>query len=177
MIYEIKKYGTQCLRELATPVDIIDEKILEIIDNMVETMHESKGVGLAAPQVGINKRIFVCDRGDGIVRKIINPIITPISDEKIDFEEGCLSVPGIYKKVSRFSKIKIEYINEKNENVVEEVSDFLAIIMQHEYDHLDGILFIDKISPIAKRMIDKKLQFLKKESLKQQKEILTYEKN
>lgn len=169
MIYEIKKYGETVLREIAQEVDKIDDEILEILDNMVETMHSAKGVGLAAPQVGISKRIFVCDRGDGVVRKVINPVITPLTEKLMDYEEGCLSVPGIYKKVQRPEKIKIEYLNEKGESVTEEVEGFLAIIMQHEYDHLNAVLFVDKVSPMAKRMISKKLQLLKKETLKEKK--------
>lgn len=169
MIYEIKKYGEEILREVATEVERIDDEVLEILDNMVETMYSTKGVGLAAPQVGISKRMFVCDQGDGNVRKVINPVITPLTDSKIECEEGCLSVPGIYKKVQRIEKIRIDYTNEKNEKVSEEVEGFLAIIMQHEFDHLDAILFVDKVSPIAKRMISKKLQALKKETLKEKK--------
>lgn len=169
MIYEIKKYGETVLREIAQEVDKIDDEILEILDNMVETMHSAKGVGLAAPQVGISKRIFVCDQGDGVVRKVINPVITPLTEKLMDYEEGCLSVPGIYKKVQRLEKIKIEYLNEKGESVTEEVEGFLAIIMQHEYDHLNAVLFVDKVSPMAKRMISKKLQLLKKETLKEKK--------
>ena len=166
MIYEVKKYGTDVLREVAQEVEIIDDEIREILDNMVETMYETKGVGLAAPQVGVSKRMFVCDKGDGVVRKVINPKITVIGDELAECEEGCLSVPGIYKKVKRPAQIKVEYLNENGEEVKEKLDDFLAIIMQHEYDHLDGVLFIDKVSPIAKRMIAKKLQALKKETLK-----------
>ncbi len=170
MIYEIRKYGDPILREVAQKVEVVDDEILEILDNMVETMYETKGVGLAAPQVGISKRIFVCDQGDGVVRKVINPVITPLTDKLIDCEEGCLSVPGIYKKVERPEKIRVEYMNEKGEEVVEEVEGFLAIVMQHEYDHLNAVLFVDRISPIAKRMISKKLQGLKKETLKEKKD-------
>ena len=157
MIYEIKKYGEAVLREVAQEVENIDNEILEILDNMVETMHEAKGVGLAAPQVGISKRMFVCDQGDGVVRKVINPIITPMTDKLMDFEEGCLSVPGIYKKVQRPEKIKIDYLNEKGEKVSEEVEGFLAIIMQHEFDHLEGKMFIDHLSALRKQMIKGKL--------------------
>ena len=169
MIYEIKKYGETVLREIAQEVDKIDDEILEILDNMVETMHSAKGVGLAAPQVGISKRIFVCDQGDGVVRKVINPVITPLTEKLMDYEEGCTVERCVYKKVQRPEKIKIEYLNEKGESVTEEVEGFLAIIMQHEYDHLNAVLFVDKVSPMAKRMISKKLQLLKKETLKEKK--------
>ena len=168
MIYELKKYGDPILREKSTEVEVIDEKIQEVLDNMVETMYETKGVGLAAPQVGFNKRMFVDDwSGEGeALRKVINPVITPLTEELIDWEEGCLSVPGIYKKVERPKKVRIEYLNEKGENVVEELEGFPAIVVQHEFDHLDAILFVDRVSPMAKRMINKKLQALKKETLK-----------
>ena len=166
MIYEVKKYGSDVLREEAKIVEKIDDEIKEILDNMVETMYETKGVGLAAPQVGISKRMFVCDKGDGVVRKVINPKITPLTHDLVECEEGCLSVPGIYKKVRRPEKIRVEYLNVDGEEVVEELDDFLAIIMQHENDHLDGVLFVDKVSPIAKRMISRKLQAIKKETKK-----------
>lgn len=171
MVYKIKKYGEDVLREVATEVETIDEDILTLLDDMVETMYETKGVGLAAPQVGVSKRIFVCDQGDGVVRKIINPVIIPLTQETIEYEEGCLSVPGIYKKVQRINQIQINYINEKNEKVQEIVEGFLAVIMQHEFDHLNGTLFVDKVSPVAKRMITNKLKNMKKETLKEREEI------
>lgn len=170
MVYKIKKYGEEVLREVATEVEKIDDEILTLLDDMVETMYETKGVGLAAPQVGISKRIFVCDQGDGVVRKVINPVITPLTTDKIEYEEGCLSVPGIYKKVERTNKIKINYINEKNENIEEVAEGFLAVIMQHEFDHLNGTLFVDKISPVAKRIISNKLKNMKKDTLKEKEE-------
>lgn len=166
MVYEVKKYGCDVLREKALEVEEVTEEIKEILDNMVETMYATNGVGLAAPQIGKSLRMFVCDKGDGVIRKVINPKIEITSDELAECEEGCLSVPGIYKKVKRPAGIKIEYINENGENVKEELDDFLAIIMQHENDHLDGILFIDRVSPMAKRMINKKLKALKRETLK-----------
>lgn len=163
MIYEIKKYGTNCLREKAKEVISIDEETLQELDNMVETMLDIKGVGLAAPQVGINKRMFVIDVGDNKIRKVINPEFLELSEEVESNEEGCLSVPGIFKQVKRAGKVKIKYLNEKGEEIIEEATELLARAFQHEYDHLEGILFVDKISPVAKRMINKKLQLMKKE--------------
>lgn len=171
MVYKIKKYGEDVLREVATEVETIDEDILTLLDDMVETMYEAKGVGLAAPQVGVSKRIFVCDQGDGVVRKIINPVIIPLTQETIEYEEGCLSIPGIYKKVQRINQIQINYTNEKNEKVQEIVEGFLAVLMQHEFDHLEGTLFVDKVSPVAKRMISNKLKNMKKETLKEREEM------
>lgn len=168
MIYEIKKYGEPVLKEVAKEVELseINDELRKFLDDMLETMYASDGIGLAAPQIGVSKRIFVCDDGKGVVRKVINPIITPLTEETQEYEEGCLSIPGIYKKVERPKKIRIEYLNENAEKIIEEVEGFLPVVMQHENDHLDGILFVEKISPIAKRMIAKKLQILKKETLK-----------
>ena len=131
MIYELKKYGDPILREKSTEVEVIDEKIQEILDNMVETMYETKGVGLAAPQVGFNKRMFVADwSGEGeALRKVINPVITPLTEEIIDWEEGCLSVPGIYKKVERPKKVRIEYLNEKKKKLLKSLKDYPAIVL------------------------------------------------
>ncbi|MEG0069494.1 MAG: peptide deformylase [Cetobacterium sp.] len=166
MVYEIKIYGNDSLRTVAEPVTEINDEILEILENMVETMHEANGVGLAAPQVGINKRLFVIDVGDGIIRKVINPEILELSDVIESNDEGCLSVPGIYKPVRRSVHVKIKYLNENGKEVIEEADDLLGRAFQHEYDHLEAILFVDKISPVAKRMVSKKLQLLKKESTK-----------
>ena len=163
MLYDIKIYGNECLRTVAEPVTEITPEILEILDNMVETMHEANGVGLAAPQVGISKRMFVIDVGDGIVRKIINPELIELSDTVENIDEGCLSVPGIYKPVKRSVTVKIKYLNEKGEEVIEEGTELLGRAFQREYDHLEAILFVDKISPVAKRMVSKKLKLLKKE--------------
>lgn len=169
MIYEIKTYGEDCLVKESVPVAEITEEIKEILNNMVETMHDANGVGLAAPQVGINQRFFVIDIGDGIVRKIINPEILEFSDEITETDEGCLSVPGIYKKVKRAYKIKVSYLNEKNEKIEEEMTGFLAKAFQHEFDHLSGTLFIEKISPVARRVISQKLKHLKRETEKKNK--------
>lgn len=166
MIYEIKKYGDPVLRKIASEVNNIDDETRKILDDMVETMYATDGVGLAAPQIGKSMRMFVCDDGNGVVRKVINPIITPLTDEIQEYEEGCLSVPGIFKKVERPKKINIKYLNENGEAKEENVDGFLAIVMQHEYDHLNAVLFVDKVSPMAKRMIAKKLQNIKKDSLK-----------
>lgn len=162
MIYEIKIYGEEVLRKRAEEVKEINEEILKLIEDMVETMHEAKGVGLAAPQIGVDKRVFVIDINDGIIRKVINPILE-YSNEIEENEEGCLSIPGIYKVVKRPKIVKISYLNEKGEEISEVADGLLSRAFQHEYDHLEGVLFVDKISPVAKRLISKKLQTLSKE--------------
>lgn len=169
MIYEIKKYGEECLVKESVPVSEITDEILEILDNMVETMHDANGVGLAAPQVGINKRFFVIDIGDGVVRKIINPEILEFSESISESDEGCLSVPGIYKKVKRAYEIKVKYMNEMGEVKEETMNGFLAKAFQHEFDHLAGTLFIEKISPMAKRLIAQKLKHIKRETEREHK--------
>lgn len=167
MVLKIRKYGDKVLRETSTPVEKIDEEILKILDDMVDTMKDAQGVGLAAPQVGINKNMFVLDIGDGKIRKIINPEFIEISKEEVENEEGCLSIPGIYKKVRRAERVKLKYLNEKGEEVVEEGTELLGRAFQHEYDHLKGELFVDKISPVAKRLVSSKLSKLKKETEKE----------
>ena len=112
MVYEIKKYGEDVLKQIAKEVEIneINDEFRKFLDDMVETMYETDGVGLAAPQIGVSKRIFVCDDGNGVVRKVINPIVVPLTEETQEFEEGCLSVPGIYKKVERPKRVLLKYL-------------------------------------------------------------------
>lgn len=165
MIYEIRTYGDSCLSEVNQLITDIDDNIKELLEDMLETMYDTSGVGLAAPQIGINKQLFVIDIGNG-PRKVINPEIIEMSDDCNESDEGCLSVPGIYKKVKRSNKIKVKYLNENGENIEEEMEGFLAKAFQHENDHLNGILFIERISPISKRLISKKLQLLKKARIK-----------
>ena len=167
MVLKIRKYGDKVLRETSTPVEKIDGEILKILDDMVDTMKDAQGVGLAAPQVGINKNMFVLDIGDGKIRKIINPEFIEISKEEVENEEGCLSIPGIYKKVRRAERVKLKYLNEKGEEVIEEGTELLGRAFQNEYDQLKGELFVDKISPVAKRLVSSKLSKLKKETEKE----------
>lgn len=166
MIYEIKKYGEECLVKESVPVEEITDEILETLDNMLETMHDANGVGLAAPQVGINKRFFVIDIGDGVERKIINPEILETSEEFTETDEGCLSVPGIYRKVKRAYEIKVKYLDEKGETIEETMTGFLAKAFQHEFDHLSGVLFVEKVSPMSKKIISQKLKHLRRETEK-----------
>ena len=158
---KIVLYGTPVLRKVSKKVEKIDNKLNETLDEMVVTMRNAKGIGLAANQVGIDERFFVLEIEDKI-KKIINPEILEFSEEVIEIEEGCLSLPGIYKRAIRPRVIKVKYWNEKGEEVTEEMEELWARAFQHELDHLDGILFIDKISPMSKRLISKKLEQLKK---------------
>ncbi|OPJ61755.1 peptide deformylase [Clostridium oryzae] len=132
------------LRKKSRLVEKIDEKIVTLVKDMAETMYEAEnGVGLAAPQVGILKRIVVIDIGEGL-NVFINPVILESSGSGVDIE-GCLSIPGRQGEVERPTKVKVKAMNEKGEEFTMEAEDFMARAVCHELDHLDGILFIDKL--------------------------------
>lgn len=133
------------LRKKSKIVKAIDEKILELLEDMAETMYQEDGVGLAAPQIGILKRLVVIDVGEGLI-KLINPVIIEASGEQQGIE-GCLSVPGVSGEVIRPQKVRIGAQNEKGEYIELEGEDLLARAFCHELDHLEGILFIDKMLP------------------------------
>ena len=140
---KIVQIGESVLRKKCKVVEKIDEKIIQLLDDMADTMYESDGVGLAAPQVGILKRIFVVDAMDGAGSRVfINPEILEKSGEQTD-EEGCLSLPGRHKPVKRANKIKIKALDVNGNEFVLDAEEFLARAIQHEYDHLEGVLFID----------------------------------
>lgn len=132
----------ETLRKTSREVGEINERMGVILDDMAETMYETKGVGIAAPQVGILRRMFVVDIGDGLI-EFINPEITYRSEELQDGMEGCLSVPGKYGWVERPQKIKIKAFDRKGNPFELEAEDFMARAICHEYDHLDGRLYID----------------------------------
>lgn len=140
---EIVQIGESVLRKKSKKVEKIDEKIIQLLDDMADTMYEKDGVGLAAPQVGILKRIAVIDIGDGII-ELINPEIIETSGEQID-DEGCLSVIGEVGAVRRPYKVKVRAYNRKGKLFEIEGEELLARAFCHEIDHLEGILFVDKI--------------------------------
>lgn len=140
----IRKLGDDILRKKCRPVETIDEKILTLLDDMAETMNEANGVGLAAPQVGILKRIAVIDIGEGLI-ELINPEITDF-EGNIKDTEGCLSVPGKYGYVVRPSKVTVTALNRDGEKVTYNAEGMLAKAFCHEIDHLDGIVFVDKVT-------------------------------
>lgn len=131
------------LRKKSRKVETIDKRILQLLEDMAETMYKENGVGLAAPQVGILRRVIVIDIGDGLI-KFINPEIVEQEGEELDVE-GCLSVPDITGEVKRPYKVKVKGINEFGEEVEMKATGLLARAFCHEIDHLDGILFIDKV--------------------------------
>ena len=157
------------LLEVSKPVVLIDNYIKTLLEDMLETMYASHGIGLAAPQVGILKRLIVMDCSDKHSKKkpikFVNPKILNLSSEKNEFEEGCLSLPTQYSKVERPSNIKVQYEDENGKKVIKNFSGIESTCLQHEIDHLDGKLFVDHISKLKKRRILKKLENLKKKKI------------
>lgn len=145
----IIKEGDEVLRKISKEVDIVNNKIQVLIKDMAETMYKANGVGLAAPQIGVLKRIIVIDIGDGLI-EMINPVIVKSEGEQVEIE-GCLSIPGVYGEVKRPLKVTVEGLNAKGEKVIMDAEGFLAVAFCHEIDHLNGVLFKDKVI----RYIDK----------------------
>lgn len=166
MILPIYLYGQPVLREVCKNVDASYPKLQELITNMFETMYEAEGIGLAAPQVGVNARVFVVDLAPlaedepkyaGFKKVFINAEIVEYTGEIVKLSEGCLSIPGIHESVEREDTIRIKYMDENFVEHDEVYTDFFARCIQHEYDHIEGILFIDKLSPIRKQLLKNKL--------------------
>lgn len=141
-IRNIVKEGDEVLRKKSKEVKKIDDKIITLLKDMAETMYEAGGVGLAAPQVGILKRIVVIDTGDGLL-ELINPVIISSKGEQVEVE-GCLSVPGLYAEVKRPAEVDVEALNARGEKITIKGKELLTVALCHEIDHLDGILFKDK---------------------------------
>ncbi len=144
---EIIKEGDPVLRQVAQPVERVTKKLTALINDMAETMYAADGVGLAAPQIGEPIRVIVADAGDGLIA-LVNPVITKTDGEDIEVE-GCLSIPGITGYVKRYAQVQVQGLNEKGKPVKIQADGLLARILQHEIDHLDGILFIDKATSVA----------------------------
>lgn len=142
MILEIRTDGAPVLREIAQPVKVIDGKMRKLASDMLETMYSAPGVGLAAPQVGVGVRLIVIDAGDG-PRTLFNPEIVWRRGEACD-DEGCLSVPGMVGTVTRSAEVEVIAYDRNGELFNVKAKNLLARILQHEIDHLDGILYIDK---------------------------------
>lgn len=171
MIYPIYVYGHPILRRKSEDIDKNYKGLNEFIENMFETMYRAEGVGLAAPQVGKNIRIFIVDgtayaedepQLEGFKKVFINAHIIEMDGEIVPMNEGCLSIPNIREDVDRESRIRIQYYDQNWEFNDEVMEGFKARIIQHEYDHLDGIMFTDKVSPIRRRLLKGKLASLSK---------------
>ena len=146
---KIYKLGEEVLRKKAEPVDPseINDDMRALFGEMFETMLEADGVGLAAPQVGISKRFFVIMSDDNVRRVFVNPQIIATSSDLCDYEEGCLSLPGVSENIKRPSKVTVQALDENGKPFTLEADELLARIIQHENDHLDGIVYIDRGDP------------------------------
>jgi len=171
MILPIYLYGENVLRKKGIFIKERTKEVEELIENMFSTLEHADGVGLAAHQVGKPYKLFIVDyltsslESGGLRQVFINPEIIEYSDEHEYFEEGCLSLPGISEEVNRPIKIKVKYLDANFLEKEEEFSGFLARIIQHEFDHTNGKMFIDRLSPIKKKIITKKLQLIIKRKL------------
>jgi len=148
------------LRKVASPVTVFDAKLEVLIDDMFETMYDSQGIGLAATQIDVHKRLLVIDVSESKDSPLvfINPSFEIIEDELSEYDEGCLSVPGFYETVSRPKGIKVQAQDRKGEKFEIEAEGILATCIQHEIDHLDGKLFVDYISALKRQRIRSKLE-------------------
>lgn len=142
------------LKSKSTPVETVDDELRALMDDMLETMYDAPGIGLAAVQIGVPKRVIVMDLAregeEPMPRYYVNPEITWASEELAPYEEGCLSVPEIYDEVQRPAKVKLKYLNRDGVAVEEEAEGLFAVCIQHEMDHLEGVLFIDHLSRLKR---------------------------
>jgi peptide deformylase len=169
MIYPIVLYGDPVLKKRARDIEKDEVDINQLVSDMFETMYSANGVGLAAPQIGLSLRLFLIDstpmeedESKGIKKAFINPEILEEVGKEWPFEEGCLSIPGIREDVDRLPKIKIKYLDEEWNEHIDEFDEVVARIIQHEYDHIEGILFTDHLSAFKKRLIKGKLSNISK---------------
>ena len=173
MLLPIIAYGHPVLKRKAEVINKDYPKLLELIDNMFETMYNANGVGIAAPQIGLSIRLFIVDTNPfsedetlsdeersqlkSFKKIFINPKILDQNGDEWSFEEGCLSIPNIRESVCRQESIKIQYFDENFTQHIESYDGLLARVIQHEYDHIEGILFTDKLSSFKKQLLKKKL--------------------
>lgn len=168
MIYPIVAYGDPVLKKRAKDIEPGTD-ILELVNDMFETMYQAHGVGLAAPQIGKDIRLFVIDAEgmdpdnlSGFRKAFINPEIIEEFDEEWSYEEGCLSIPGIRAQVNRPDKLKIRYFDANWNEHLEGFEGLKARVIQHEYDHIEGVLFVDHLSPLKKKLLKGKLKDISK---------------
>ena len=182
MILPIYAYGQSVLKKVATEIDADYPNLQELIANMWETMRNAEGVGLAAPQIGLSIRLFLVDtltaqeeekkksgkepEYQGIKKVFINAEMIEETGKDNTFEEGCLSIPDITGDVERLDTIKIRYLDENFVERVEQYDGTNARVIQHEYDHIEGVLFVEKLKPLKKRLVKRKLEKLKKGRVK-----------
>jgi peptide deformylase len=161
-IREILTVPDPLLKAVSTPVEAVDDDLRALMDDMLETMYDAPGIGLAAVQIGVPRRVIVMDisRSEDArePRYFVNPEITWRSEETLPYEEGCLSVPEIYDEVERPARVKLRYLNYQGEAIEEEAEGVFAVCIQHEMDHLDGVLFIDHLSRLKRERAVQKVK-------------------
>ncbi|MHC5035922.1 MAG: peptide deformylase [Planctomycetota bacterium] len=166
---DVLKYPHPSLQEEAREIGAVDEEVRELAAEMLRTMYASRGIGLAAPQVGISRRLIVInlaadpDEGEEIV--LINPILLERGPEMSEEEEGCLSLPGLTGVVPRWKQVRVQGFDSEGKDKIIEAEGLLSRVLQHEMDHLDGLLFISKLSPVDRVAIKPKLRELKAKAL------------
>jgi peptide deformylase len=152
------------LKQVSTSVDVVDDALRALMDDMLETMYDAPGIGLAAVQIGVPKRVIVMDLAGKdeppAPRYFVNPEIVWASDDTAPYEEGCLSVPEYYDEVERPARVKLKYLNYQGEAVEEDADGMFAVCIQHEMDHLEGVLFIDHLSRLKREQAIKKVKKL-----------------
>lgn len=158
-ILEIKKFPEKILKQKTSDIENIDTDIQKLIDNMIETMHSARGLGLAANQVGISKRLCVIDlslkEAEVPIIVLLNPLIVE-KEGNLDAEEGCLSIPGYLTSIKRAEKVFVKGLNREGKELSIEADGLLARALQHEIDHLNGLLFIDRMSPIKREFFKRR---------------------
>ena len=157
-ILSVRKYGDPVLRRRAKPVEAVTPEIERVIADMIDTMHDEAGLGLAAPQVGISLRLMVVGDDEGReARALINPVIAEEGGEVVA-EEGCLSIPGVFAPVKRAAWVRLEAQDERGRPMSLTARGLRARVLQHEMDHLDGVLFIDRLDPVARDRIKRRIR-------------------
>ena len=156
----ILRYPDPRLHKVAKPVQVVDDRIRQLVRDMAETMYDAPGVGLAATQVDVHERVIVIDVSEegNELRVLINPEITWMSDELQVYEEGCLSVPGVYDEVKRAARIRVRALNEHGETCEFDAEGLLAVCVQHEMDHLQGKVFVEYLSTLKQNRIKTRLR-------------------
>ena len=162
-VREVRYLGDPVLREVCREVETVDEEIHSLVDDLIETMYEQDGIGLAAPQIGVPLRVFVYDVRDDDIEPgvLVNPRIIDATGTQREVE-GCLSIPGLDEVVERSGDVVVEGLDREGEPVRIEATGLLSRCLQHENDHLDGVLFIDRVSPLKRRMLLTKWKKLRK---------------
>ena len=164
-VHEIRTVPDPILKEVSTPVEGVDDELRALMDDMVDTMYAADGIGLAAVQIGIPKRVIVMDLSEerDKPRYFVNPVITPLTEDLKPYQEGCLSVPEVFDDVERPTQCKVEYLDYDGTPKEEIAEDLFAVCIQHEMDHLEGVVFIDYLSRLKRDRAVKKVQKLVKE--------------